>query len=420
MKKRLLFCFCEILFLFLFVFDMKCSASCKKESEKENYVNQLILLTELDNGGLKYGGNENQKTDMEEIPNEVERLWDENYMEDITTYLDTTYGDAGLDSGKIWSEIMQGNLQKSFQEFYKLCFRKLSREFVAGKEIFVTILILAVLSGLFTVFMDMVENRQVAQMGFYFLYLLLCVMLGNVFRMIYGEARELLLSITDFVKVLLPAYAAALGMTNGVSTGAAYYEGILLVIWCVEEVLYRVALPLIQAYVLFTVVNGIWQEERLGNFLQALKKGIEVLLKLMLWVVGSIGILQSMITPVIDSLQWNTVKKITTMIPGVGNITEGLSEIFVGSAVLIRNGIGVFFTIMLLFICLLPLCKILAVACCIKAASVLGAVVNHSRMTACSERVADASFLLCRVLFTGMGLFLMCIAVSILAVNRNL
>lgn len=230
----------------------------------------------------------------------------------------------------------------------------------------------------------------------------------------------MLASMTDFVKILIPAYAAALGMSNGAATATVYYEGVLMVIWCVEEVLCHVMLPAIELYMLMSAMDGIWSGERLTGILQGMKRAIEFLLKAMLWTVGSIGVLQAMITPVIDSLQWNTAKKVAGMVPGVGNISEGISEIFVGSAILIRNGIGIFFTLVLLFLCLVPLCKIFAVAICLKFSSALGAVVNHSRLTACSDKVGEASLMLCRVLLTGMGLFLLCIAITVLAASRSM
>ncbi|MCI9298508.1 MAG: hypothetical protein HFI10_13860 [Lachnospiraceae bacterium] len=356
----------------------------------------------------------------EDISGELNRLWNENYMQEITDYLDDTYGKSEINTGELWQDIMRGNLRGSIKEFGARAVKNLFFEFSAGREIFMNILLLAVLSALFTVVMDIVENQQVSHLGFYFLYLLLCIMLSRVFRSIYVETEEILSSVTDFVKILIPAYAAALGMTNGSATATVYYEGILFVIWCVEEVLCHVALPGIELYMLLAVMNGVWTGERLGGILQSLKRGIELLLKGVLWIVGSLGVLQAMITPVIDSLKWNTAKKVAGMVPGVGNISEGISDIFVGSAILIRNGVGVFFTIMLLFLCLVPLCKMFVLSGCLKLSSALGAVVNHSRLTTCSDKVAEASFLLCKVLLTGMGLFLLSIAVSVLAVSRNM
>lgn len=365
-------------------------------------------------------GQAEENSIQDDMTEELNQLWNENYMRETTEYLDDAYGKTGVDAGKLWQEILQGNLQNGIKEFAGEVISRFFFEFTAGREIFMNILLLAVLSSLFTVVMDIVENKQVSHLGFYFLYLLLCIMLGRVFRSIYGEAEEMLRSMTDFVKILIPAYAAALGMTNGTATATVYYEGVLMVIWCVEEVFCRILLPGIELYMLLSVMDGVWTGERLTGIQQGLKRALEFLLKAVLWIVGSVGILQAMITPVIDSLQWNTAKKVAGMVPGVGNISEGISEIFVGSAILIRNGIGIFFTVILLFICLVPLVKIFVAALCLKFSSALGAVVNHSKLTACSDKVGEAVLMLCKVLLTGMGLFLLCIAISVLAVNRNM
>lgn len=400
MKKHVLLIICTEILLFFMLFDTKCRASFIKEEESN--------------------GKTEENAAADDISAELNRLWNENYMREITDYLDSTYGKNGIDTEKLWQEILEGNLKNGMKEFAAQAVDYFFFEFSAGREIFMNILLLAVLSSLFTVVMDIVENKQVSHLGFYFLYLLLCIMLGRVFKSIYTEAEGMLFSMTDFVKILVPAYAAVLGVTNGSTTAAVYYEGVLMVIWWVEEVLCRIVLPGIELYMLLAVMDGVWTGERLTGMLKSLKRGIEFLMKAVLWIVGSVGILQAMITPVIDSLQWNTAKKVAGMVPGVGNISEGVSEIFVGSAILIRNGIGIFFTAVLLFICLVPLCKIFVVAVCLKFSSALGAVVNHSKLTSCSDRVGEASLMLCKVLLTGIGLFLLCIAISVLSVNRNM
>lgn len=400
MKKHMLLMICTGILLFFTIFDIKCKASFTNEMNDQQDAE----------------GKEVQ----DDILQELKQLWNENYMQEITDYLDDTYGKTGIDTGRLWHEIMKGNLKSGIKEFAAQAAKNFLFEFSAGREIFMNILLLAVLSSLFTVVMDIVENKQVSHLGFYFLYLLLCIMLAKAFQSVYAEAETMLLSMTDFVKILVPAYAAALGVTNGSATATVYYEGVLIVIWWVEEVLCRIVLPGIELYMLLTVMDGVWTGERLTGILQSLKRVIEFSMKAVLWVVGSIGILQAMITPVIDSLQWNTAKKVAGMVPGVGNISEGISEIFVGSAILIRNGIGIFFTVMLLFLCLVPLCKIFAVALCLKASSALGAVVNHSKLTACSDKVGEAILMLCKVLLTGVGLFLLCIAISVLSVNRSM
>lgn len=38
-------------------------------------------------------------------------------MQEITDYLNDAYGKTGLDAGKLWQEIMNGNIQGGVREF---------------------------------------------------------------------------------------------------------------------------------------------------------------------------------------------------------------------------------------------------------------------------------------------------------------
>ena len=126
----------------------------------------------------------------------------------------------------------------------------------------------------------------------------------------------------------------------GAATAAAYYQLLLLLAYGAESLLFSFLLPLVYTYVLLALMNGIWAEERLSLLLDFLKKGISTGLKAAIGVITSFGIFQSMITPVLDSLKNSAVKKAISAIPGIGNLAEGVTEMLFGSAVLIKNSIG--------------------------------------------------------------------------------
>jgi len=118
-----------------------------------------------------------------------------------------------------------------------------------------------------------------------------------------------------------------------------------------------------------------------------------------------------------DTWKYNGIKKMIAAIPGVGAMSEGISDIFLGSALLIKNSVGVLFSVILLMICVVPLIKMLVYMILIKLAGALGGMVNPSGLSNTTNQVADAGFLLWKAVFTAMGLFLMSIAVSVLAVR---
>ena len=142
--------------------------------------------------------------------------------------------------------------------------------------------------------------------------------------------------------------------------------------------------------------------------------------KITIGIITGFSLLQSMISPVIDALESSALKKAVSAIPGIGGLTEGMFELVVGSAVLIKNSIGIYITIVMLFFCTLPVLKILLTAGALKAGAALIGIVSDKRMTNCANRVGDGSLMLLKVALSAIGLFIISIAVSAYATNRGM
>ena len=128
----------------------------------------------------------------------------------------------------------------------------------------------------------------------------------------------------------------------------------LLLIYGTEKILLGVVLPLIYSYCLLTMINGIWVEEKLALLADLLEKLIGWILKASLGVVTGISLFQSLITPVVDSLKNSAVEKAVSVLPGIGNAADGVLELALGSAVVIRNSVGVLLLLLLVAGCAVP------------------------------------------------------------------
>ena len=142
-------------------------------------------------------------------------------------------------------------------------------------------------------------------------------------------------------------------------------------------------IPLIYSFVMLSVVNGIWIEEKLSFLIELLEKIIGWVLKGALGAVTGIGIFQALITPVVDSARNSVLRKFISAIPGVGAAAEGVTDLILGSAVVIRNGIGVVLLLLLLLLCVIPLIKIGVIAGLLKCAAAFMGIVSDKRLTAC-------------------------------------
>lgn len=109
--------------------------------------------------------------------------------------------------------------------------------------------------------------------------------------------------------------------------------------------------------------------------------------------------------------------KALSALPGIGNAADGLLELAVGSAVVIRNSIGVLLLLLLLAVCAAPLLEILFTAFLIKCAAAFMGIVSDKRVTNCTDHMGNAGMLLFRTAGTAMLLFL--ITLALLAIGSR-
>jgi stage III sporulation protein AE len=337
--------------------------------------------------------------------------WEKYGMGEVAEGLDHLIPDYDLDMWEIWGKILQGKITEAAMLLWEGIKGKLLSELAGMKNIFASILILGIISALFANFSDVFQNHQIADISFYFLYLLLMSILMKAFLTAADIAGQTVENIVLFIKMFIPTYFMAVGAATGAATGAVYYQFTLVLAYGVEKIIFSLLIPLIYSYVLLALLNGIWAEERLALLLDFLKKGIGAGLKVAMGAITSLSLFQSMIAPVLDSLKVSAVKKAVGAIPGIGNLAEGVTEMVIGSAVLIKNSIGVLMLLLLLAICLIPLAKLFLIACMMKGSAALVGIVSDKRITGCTDRVGDGSLLLFKAAFTAVALFMITIAV---------
>ena len=210
---------------------------------------------------------------------------------------------------------------------------------------------------------------------------------------------------------MIPAYLLSVGVATGAVTAGASTQLMLLVIYGIQYILVQGLVPLIYSMCMLAVINGIWVEEKLTLLIDLLEKGVGWVLMGVIGVVTGLSIFQTLITPVVDSVRTSTLQRIVSAIPGVGNTADGVVELVIGSAMMIKNSIGVVILILFLVMCAAPLFKIAVIAGLLKCAAAFMGIVSDKRITACANRAGDAGLLLLRITGAAMLLFIISIAV---------
>ena len=199
-------------------------------------------------------------------------------------------------------------------------------------------------------FADVFGNGQAGSISFYIVYLALFTMLMENFSRLGSTLTNWLLGLTDFMKVLSPAYFMTVAASTGSSTAAAFYEGILLMIWAVQWLLANLFLPAVNLSLLLKMVNYLSKEEMLTKMAELLDVAVNWGLKTLLGAIVGLQIVRNMVSPVMDAMKRSAVGKAASAIPGIGNAVTAVTELVLTSAVMVRNSFGAVIVILLLLI----------------------------------------------------------------------
>ena len=350
---------------------------------------------------------------------QLDKVWEDYELGGLEQKLQELFPTSPPDFKGLLQRLLRGDILGCISDAIQMVIDDFVADFASIKQIFIWILVLGIIAALLSHFIEIFDNHQIADIGFYFTYLLMIVILMKCFLESASVAASAMERIVEFIQVFIPAYFLSIGVAQGSLTASAGYQILILIIYIVENVLLQLVLPFIYCYVLLSVVNGLWIEERLALLVESMEKGIKFLLKSLLGTVIGISALQSMITPAIDSVNTGILQKVVGAIPGIGDAADGVMETVVGSAVILKNSLGTVLLLLLIVVAAVPLLQILITACLLKFAAGLLGVVSDKRITACTNKVGSGSELLFKTVGTAVLLFLITISIAAYTTNRG-
>lgn len=330
---------------------------------------------------------------------------------EIQQVLDEILG-SGTDFQQMVGQGMQGGNILSFQELAALLQRIFLEELLAQKQLWIHILILALAAAVLLHFADVFRNKNVSQISFCMIYMILFLLLLTSFQGSMEIAEEVFGHMRDFMTVLAPSYFLAMTLASYISSAGIYYELILFLISGIRLFMEAFILPCIEVYVLLVLADHLSKEERLTRFTELTEMIVQWSLKAVLAAVMGFHLIQGVISPAADAFRSTAVSQGIEMVPGVGDISGSVADMVLGSAMLIKNGIGAAALIVLILICLIPLIKLAVI---MAAYYVLAAVlqpVSDERITECLSGMGNGVRLLLQAVFTMLVLFFLTIALT--------
>lgn len=282
----------------------------------------------------------------------------------------------------------------------------------ANKTTMMYLLLIVIAAAVFSNFSHVFQNRQISDMGFYIVYILLITACLHSFAQTVETVSISLENLVTFMRVLGPAYFICMAIATGSASAVAFYNIVLVLIYLVELVILHFLIPLIHVYLMMRVLNFLADEEYLSKFAELLETLVAWSLKTMLACVTGISIIQGLLNPAVDAVKRSVFTKGAEAIPGIGDAIGGVTEVVLGTAVLVKNGIGLAGALICIGICIVPVLNMGILTLMYKCMAALIQPVSDKRIVEAISSVGTGYQMLLRVAFTTGVLFLLTIAVA--------
>ena len=350
--------------------------------------------------------------ESDELQTQVEdALLREFDFNEIENSLDSMFPDDKIRFGDVVSALISGNIEETGNMILAFLEDQISYEFRYNRHNLVYVLLVALIAAVFTNFSGAFQNRQISDISFYVLYMLLITLCLTAFRTAMSGMEERLDSLVEFMRVLCPSYFLAVAFASGSVTALFFYNVILFLIYVVELLIVRFLLPVVNIYIMVRIMGNLTGEDFLSEFAELLRKLVSWVLKTLLACVIGINVVQGLLAPAIDTLKRSALTRTAEVLPWVGNVMGGVTEVVLGTAVLIKNGIGMAGAVIAVAVCAVPLIQMLIMAFMYKLASALVQPVSDKRITGCISGISEGYEMLVQILFSVGVLFLLTIAV---------
>lgn len=339
-----------------------------------------------------------------------EEMFSQFEFSEMESFLKEIFPDEKIGFQEMIKGLISGEIELSGEFLWNLISKQFFYEFKNTKSALIHVLAIVIIAAVFRNFSGVFQNNQISEMCFYVLYMLLITICLNSFRILIASATSGLSSLLEFLKLLGPIYFMAVAVATGSATSIAFYNMILILICVVELLIQTFLIPLVQIYMVIRILNDLSTEEYLSKFGELLHTIIVWVLRTMLGAVIGINLIQGLLAPAIDFVKRSVLLRGGEAIPIIGDVIGGASEVVLGTAVLIKNGIGVAGAIICIAICMAPVVQMAVVTLMYKLTAALIQPISEKRIVGCISSMADGAEILLRVIFTSGVLFLITIA----------
>lgn len=317
----------------------------------------------------------------------------------------------------IMAKLVSGDLMGVFETGAEALKAALFSELGTNAGLMTQILVLAVIGAVFSGFAGIFGSSQVSETGFYVVYLLAMACSAASFFASVTIAANVTNDLLEFMHVLLPAYFMAVAMAGGAVTSAAMCGFTLGAIGLIQSLLGHVLLPLMRVYMVLVLAGNLYKEEMLSKWTDLLGNAVLWICRSMFGIVIGFHVIQGMVLPQADALKNASAMRLAQMIPGIGSGAGAVSQMVLGSGILIKNTVGAAAVVIMVFLAAIPMLKLLVLMVLYYLAAAAMQPICDKRLVSCMTGAALGHGILLKMVGYSLALFAVTIAVICISTN---
>ncbi|MEG7530126.1 MAG: stage III sporulation protein AE [Hungatella sp.] len=354
--------------------------------------------------------------DSEEIVGDTMDRFDLSEIQEFIEAQEEAVG-WNLSFEEVMQDLMAGDLNQLCGKLAASLKQVLFAEIGSSGRLMGQIVVLGMFGAVFSNFSSVFQENQISETGFFVTYLLLFTFLLSGFFQSMAIAERVVRQILEFMKVVMPSYFLAVAFSGGALSSAAMYEFTLWMITLAQWLLGTCLIPLIRVYMLLTLAGHISKEDLLSKLTELLEQMIRWSLKTLIGVVIGFHMIQGLILPYVDALKNTTVQKLMGVIPGIGQGAAAITQIVLGSGVLVKNTIGMAAVLILLILAAIPILKLLILVLLYQMAAAMLEPICDKRLVSCMSAVSKGHKLLLELVMAAVLLFIITVALVCAGTN---
>lgn len=406
-------CVCLVLSVYL-LFSGTALQAYAKEHIFRQIPEKSSLMAEMRTTAQQAQENESTDSITDQMTDE---LLKELELDEMEHFISEQQQEDDLDIS--FGELLQGFLsgEESF-DFSAVCAWVASRCFGTIRQnktyltqMLVLLLAFAMLQGISGIFAESFLS-DISFLAVYFLFLYHALRIFSSMQQIVYSCMD---RIAEFTLLVQPVFCMAMVFSAGIRSAGLTYEILLLVLYLVQNLLQKLLLPLVFVFLVTQFANFAWKEEHFSSLAKLLEGGIIFAQKALVTLILGMNLVQGMVAPAVDHLKKTATIRAIGVIPGLGGAMNTVSEMLLGTGLLIKNCVGATAIILLVLLCAKPFLEIGVLALIYRVLAAVAEPVTDQRISGVLDALARAGMLYLKLVMTAILLLFLSVAILCVA-----